>query len=189
VVGVDPVISARVRNLKNKKSRLFKVWKRTLTEVSSHRLKKVSNELSREIKKLRQAKINKGISGTPKDFWNTVNETLGKGTSDLVKLRLGDVITNNPRTIANCLSDHFYEKVDNLAKSSNCEHVILPDVNDCMVLEEDYFSRQEVIKALHSLKNNRAMGFDEIPSCVLKDLREVIIDPLCWLFNCNDHDG
>jgi len=57
VISKNPVVSAKIRNLKNKKSRLYKKWSRTKNQEDYDRLREVSNLMNREIKNERKLKL------------------------------------------------------------------------------------------------------------------------------------
>ncbi len=42
---------------------------------------------------------------------------------------------------------------------------------------------------MRQLKRNKATGFDELPSGMLKDVREYIADPLCYILNLSIATG
>ena len=49
--------------------------------------------------------------------------------------------------------------------------------------EMKYICRGFVLKGLRQLKRNKATGVDELPPGMLKDIREYIADPLCYILN------
>ena len=46
-----------------------------------------------------------------------------------------------------------------------------------------HICRGFVLKELKQLKGNKATGVDELPQGMLKDIREYIADPLCYILN------
>jgi hypothetical protein len=44
-------------------------------------------------------------------------------------------------------------------------------------------SRGFVLNELKPLKRNKATGADELPPGMLKDIREYVADPLCYILN------
>ncbi len=51
------------------------------------------------------------------------------------------------------------------------------------VFKMKYICRGFVLKELKQLKRNKAAGVDELPPGMLKDIREYIADPLCYILN------
>jgi len=183
--GKNPVINATIRNLKNKKSRLYKKWTTSKSLEDYENLRTVSQKLNRAINAERSKGIANNIMGDSKKYWDTINELLGN------KVRNNTVFEDQDSkpfaddfAAANAFSDFFDNKVMNLVSSSETEHYILPKIGGVSPLDNDvYFTETEVKKAIDDLKRSKAQGHDEIPGCVVKDLKHVIALPLCWLFN------
>ena len=54
--------------------------------------------------------------------------------------------------------------------------------NKLIVANRNFMLKEDVKECLNSLPNKKCEGFDRIPVCVLKDSRNLLLDPLCQLF-------
>lgn len=190
IAGGNYVISPKILNLKNKKSRLFKKWKRTKSQDDHARLKNVSKELNKEILKQRSRSITKDLNGDAKRYWGAINKLCGKGKEGegIDEIVVENRAIKSEFEIANAFVKFFCCKVENLCQDSEIDQFVLPDLVGNMGTGEMwneglFISRQEVEKAIDSLKTKKAQGVDEIPGNCAKDLKNVIALPLTWLFN------
>jgi len=107
---------------------------------------------------------------------------MGKNIIEDIKLVDNGTEQTDHFEIANSFAQFFKNKVDELNRNSKCEDYEVPDLNG-WVSEDMLFNEIETGEALLKLKPSKAMGLDEIPGLVVKDLKNVILKPLCWLFN------
>lgn len=183
LLGKNPVISPIIRNLRNKKSRLLKKWKRTGDHADYQHLRVVSNQLNFEIKNERKKSLCNALSGTSKDYWKVINSVIGKSVNEGFKIVDRGVEIDNDVEVANLFAEFFKSKVEKLESESSCEQYDLPDLTPKAGNLVTYFNEKDVEQSISLLKSSKAMGFDEVPGIVLKHLKESIIGPLCWLFN------
>jgi len=82
-------------------------------------------------------------------------------------------------------SQTFFEnKVTSLVIDAEVDNYILPKIVGVSPTDNAvYFSETDIKHAIDDLKRSRAQGHDEIPGCVVKDLKDIVAMPLCWLFN------
>lgn len=185
------VINAKIQNLKNKKSRAYKKWSRSNQVEDWEALKSISRDLNKAIKIERKKGFVNKLGSDPKTYWNAINEIMGKTGRDKISLQVGDNKVTDSQTIANIFSDHFASKLENLNSMSNPDNFIIPNLDggDPVVGIGDphpanlFFSREDITAGIKHLKRSKAQGHDEIPGMVIKDLADVLVDPLCWLFN------
>jgi len=188
--GGNHVINPKIVNLKNVKSKIYKKWKRTASRDDYDRLKQVSKKLNKEILKQRTRVITKDLNGNAKKYWEAINKLCGKGLDGGV---IEEIVVNNRLirdefTIANSFIDFFCQKVENLSHDGEIDNFVVPDLmgnvgTGEMWNEGLFFSRNDVMKAIDSLKSKKAQGVDEIPGNCVKDLKHVIALPLTWLYN------
>jgi len=183
LLGKNPVISPEIRNLRNKKSRLMKKWKRTGELIDYQHLQSVSDQLNYEIKNERKKSLCKSLSGTSKDYWKVINSVIGKSVNEGFKIMDEGREIENDFDVANLFAEFFKGKVEKLENESLCEQYILPDINPQPGQSITYFNEKDVEASIDLLKSSKAMGFDEIPGNTLKHLKTFITKPLCWLFN------
>jgi len=180
--NVDSVTNPSIQNLKNRKSRQFKKYKRTLADEDFMLLKSISKILNVEIRKERKRKFNFHSNQSVKAFWKSVNHLIGKKVDSNISLKMGNEMISDSQKISEYFSEFFTEKVATLVDKSLPNNIVLGDLphneSDC-----DFFTESEIRSALQQIKSTKAQGHDEIPSNVLKDLSQSVIRPLTRLFN------
>jgi len=178
--GDKSVINPKIQNLKNRKSRLYKKFTRTRDEDDFRNLTTISRKLNREIKYQRKLELSKKLKGNTKEYWDVINRVLGKGFSDRIEIDHNGTKTQDGTVLSNLFANFFLNKVMTLSENES-DHIVLPDLSS-LVNNEDgpnlYFSRLDVCEAIKKLKRSKAHGHDEIPGIVIKDLHDVLIDPL-----------
>jgi len=182
ITGNNPVISPEIRNLRNRKSRLFKKWKKSGDIEDFNKLRQASNELNYEVKMERKKILHNAINGTSKEYWGAINKVLGKSIVEDMKIMDNGREVRDSMEVANLFSEFFRGKVEELDSRSECVDFEVPDLQGIMN-ESEYFKENDVENAIECLKNSKAMGLDEVPGMIIKHLKKVIIRPLCWLFN------
>ncbi len=178
--GTNAVINPRIQNLKNRKIRAFKKVAKNRSVDNLAELREVSKLLNSEIRKERRRVVGVTLNKSSKEFWATTNKLMGRNIrSNLELLDNGRLITE-PNSLAESFSNFFSEKIERLSAQSNYtpEHVA-GRVSDEFLT----YTREEIGLAIDGLKRSRAQGFDEIPGLVLKDLKDLLLEPLSWLFN------
>jgi hypothetical protein len=184
--GSNAVISGKIQNLKNRKSRAYKKFKESGSHDDFIYLKLVSRELNYEIRRERKRKSNLN-TGDPKRFWNSVNSLMGKKVSQhLSILSNDDSRIQDPEKLADMFISFFVGKIEalELLCPVPSKEVLFSNVSHDIV-----FTKEEVSKAIREIKHSKAQGLDEIPSCVLRDLSDVISLHLTWLFNTIMYTG
>lgn len=103
--------------------------------------------------------------------WDTVNEITGrKGT------KKGQIRAESPEERVQLWKEHFKNL---LGQPPVIDDHPVEKVFDTLPVETNDFTEDELVKAIHSLKNNKAAGLDGIPaevwktSCLNKELLEV----------------
>ena len=180
VHGTNAVINPRIQNLKNRKIRAYKKVSKNRNLENLAELNEISKQLNSEIRKERRRVACVCLSKSSKEFWSTTNKLMGKSVrAKLELIENGNLITE-PDVLAESFSNFFSNKIENLSNQSNYnpEQVSFQESDEFLL-----YSREEIGRAIDGLKRSRAQGFDEIPGVVLKDLRDLLLDPLCWLFN------
>ena len=67
--------------------------------------------------------------------------------------------------------------------SSKLDDKVYNGKNKLMVLDRNFMQKSDVKECINSLPNKKCEGFDRIPVCVLKDTRDLLLNPLSDLFN------
>jgi len=108
---------------------------------------------------------------------------MGKKASTLFKLKVNDIKIIDKSKIAKEFSLFFDSKITSLTVSSHPVNLPNADPSANLHAQSDYFSLDEIVKAIGSLKMKKSQGVDEVPTCVIKDLKSVVAQPYTWLFN------
>jgi len=188
--GSNPVINPIIQNLKNKKSRIYKKWSKFRNPEDFEKLRQLSSKLNKEIRLERNRKFRKKLSLTSKEYWLAINKVVKGNSSQMAPTFMkpdGQVISGN-ESIANAFGNFFKEKVDNLVEESAVDNFILPCLDEQrgegeLFNNNLFFSISEVTEAISSMKAKKSCGLDEVPNKVIKDLSDVLVCPLTWLFN------
>lgn len=120
-------------------------------------------------------------TGNSKKFWSTINDLMGRKVSQ--ELRIADengVLHNNPEDLTNLFITFFVGKIETLDLLSP---VCKKDVTFGDVPHDLFFAETEIKDALKAIRPSKAQGIDEIPSCVIFDLSNIIALHFTWLFN------
>jgi len=120
-------------------------------------------------------------SNNSKQVCNAVNDSIGRRIAQ--KLIIKDDLNNehdDPSILADMFISFFVGKIESLDLLCPVQR---EDVAFDGVTHEIIFSEHEVKGALSGIKYSKAQGLDEIPSCVLRDLDDIITLHLTWLFN------
>jgi len=182
--GSNSVINPKINQLKNKKSRLYKKWSLNKTSENFIALKNVSRDLNMNIKLERKKQLAGKLNGDSKTYWQAINTLMGKNQDAKLKLEINGSQTSDAFIVANAFSDYFFDKIAILNERSMPENFIIPNLfPDYGVNQENFFTPDEVCKAIDKLKYSKSHGHDSIPGCLVKDLRNLLSVPLCWLFN------
>jgi hypothetical protein len=125
-------------------------------------------------------KLKKGDSAT---LWEAVNIAKGNpsnGIPEVIITQTGQKFSGKDRPQA--FADHFQEKV-----KKTVNETLIPDnpdygVKRLTVRSEFFFSYNQVLQTMNSLKSKKCYGYDNVPLIVLKDGAEVLALPFSKLF-------
>lgn len=125
------------------------------------------------------------ISRNRFNSWNVINTILGKNKStSSITITVNNMIINDKRAIA----EMFNNKFSSTAKSntSALATVFNSSYDGPKVDESMYFhvvTGDEISFAIDKLDSNKATGSDGIPCRVIKELKNLLVDPLTLLIN------
>jgi hypothetical protein len=181
VIRVKPsqIVSHKVEKLKKKRDRKYRAYKKT---KDPEYLKSV-NDLNKDIRialKKESSRIfqNKAKSKDPKTFWQAVNQSMGKGHSQIIEIvdEKGAQIKDS-EDLANSFANFFKGKVEKLS-TSNVNYIRLPlPTNPVM------FSLQELEQVFKNVTGKKCHGPDGIPQNLLKDVNESIPEAMLNIVN------
>ena len=132
------------------------------------------------------------IHNNPGKIWSTINSLLytkSDNPSTLSKLRINDIVVNNPVELADCFNHHFSEVGTKLANN-------LPPSSVCAV--NDYLTKRvfstiflepvtsdEITNIINDLKTNKDGGYDMISCYFIKLSSSILIPILVSLINAS----
>ena len=157
-------------------------------------LKQYANKLKR-VKQMSKAihyknKFDEIIKHNPKEIWKTVNSVLhpkrNNDSTAHISLNLNDVLTDNPKTVANNLNTYFLEigqKLSDLIKSNNKEDFrkyLKNKTSNSICLTRP--SAIEIFNTIMSLNSAKTSGHDNISTYFLRISASVLVPILGFYF-------
>lgn len=145
------------------------------------------NKLNNLIKKVRRDyyinKLNENKNNVKKT-WNIINEGLNKNKKhNKINIIHQGAIINDIKLTANIFNNFFVNVGKELADEIDTQP-LLPNIHKqykSMFLKP--ITESEVKNYIHKLKNNSAPGEDRIKSVTLKEVCDLITQPLVYIFN------
>ena len=183
---MNPVSLAKIR-------KKHAAWKRFLETKSGEdylkftRARNQSRNETRKAQRDYESKLAKEVKKNNKPFWKYVH------SKTKVKSKIPDI--NVPGTGRKTTSDeekaevfnNYFKEVFTEEDENN-----IPNIQQRVVeeeLREIKISEEEVLKKLKAINPNKSAGPDEIPARVLKELSEVLAEPLSILYQMSIKTG
>jgi len=185
-------INKELKQLINKKHRLWCRFQETRSEITLNEYKRIRNLVKKECSKLKQ-KIQNDVAcsskSNPKKFWKFVRSKLSfqSGVADL-KVASGEnhhYVTDDSEK-AEILSDYF-STVYTLSTASNFEPLALVYPNEVMM--PLVINTTDLLLKLSSLDVNKSAGPDGIHPRIICESRFVMADCFTKLFNLSIESG
>ena len=127
-----------------------------------------------------------------KDKWNFINDARNsqRTKTHISSLRnsFGDLITD-PKRIANLLYYRFSKRGDYAGKRTPYKKLNNKTPERKSLFRFQPSSIFDIKKHIHNLNFNRTIGPSKIPPWALKDVLNVIAEPLCYLVNTSIPEG
>ena len=162
-------------------------WKRYLETKSGEdylKYTRARNQSRRETRKAQrdyESKLAKDVKNNNKPFWKYVHsKTKVKSKIPDLNVPGTDRKTNSDEEKAEVLNDYFKEVFTEEDEEN------IPEVQPKVVeteLSEIAINQEEVLKKLKDINPNKSAGPDAIPARVLKELSEVLAEPLAILYH------
>ena len=146
-------------------------------------IKLLTNEIRAYFTKIRIGNVKRAATGPNGNIWNGV-----KRAKNLVKDEIPSNLTLGGRAVAvnevaNSFAKHFSDKVKSFVRTSNVDANVYNGRNKLIVVNRNFMKKLDVKECLNSLPNKKCEGFDRIPVCILKDSKDLLLDPLTHLFS------
>jgi exonuclease III len=123
----------------------------------------------------------------PNDAWKAAKQLTKPKSSQVLQLRVNDVIVEEELMVANTLNDFFVEKVqrlrDDIIEPPFSQPIKKSPKLEARQLELRTVTEEEVQKAIKNLKSKPSSGLDQVNSMVLKDGGDVLAMVLTHIVN------
>jgi hypothetical protein len=166
-----------IKKLLAKKSRLWKLYKKSKDLSVKKRFKKISRLCHIKCNLFRQRSIhNLSESKNIKSFYKFVNSSLGRKNNENISIKK----ENSSEVLSiktTCEKFALYFK-STFTEDNGCEPTFLPDVTINSYLDDISFEMSDVIVAINGLSNSMSQGPDLISSKFLKQIVFSISLPL-----------
>ena len=165
-----------------KKRAAWKKWKEKKTESNLNEYKKGEKEVKKKIRN-KKKKLEKEIiecrKTNPKKFYRYINKARAT-RSKIGPLRNDEnEIVIDPKEQATLLNKYFASV---FTKSTKSLPATPPKVKEECELEKFVITEEKVKRVIEQLREESAMGPDEIPALVIKGLVNELTEPLTCLF-------
>ena len=191
-----PWLTSELKNMMFERDRLKKIANRSNTQNSWNDYRHIKNKINFEIKSAKIKYYNRYFRENKNNIrqsWKGINDILGtnQNTTSIKNIVYNDKTHCSPEQISNALNSHFSEVGPRLASqlptSEKQFSEYIDTTHHCFTIKET--TRDEVIKLLNALPQNKACGLDGIPSRLLKEAKEIIALSLTYIFNLSIKTG
>ncbi len=170
-----------------RRDRILRKPRKTNKEGDWNSYKKLRNSSNNTMKYAKREYqkdfLNENLSN-PRRFWNTIIKDIFPTKTKAMKS--GVCSDRNQPSIFS----EYYANVVQYLKQKSFPMIDFVWREPCVmtsrterVFEMKYICRGFVLKEPKQLKRNKATGVDQLPSGILRDIREYIADPLCYILN------
>lgn len=181
-----------------KRKKIYKLLRKNPNNLKiKHYYNNFRTQLNIDIKTAKEFYYNtkfENCAGDVKSQWKIVNDLIGehRNKCEINCIKSDNGLLTNDVEIANEFNQYFLGVAHKLRSGINSPHIQHnPDYNTFfsqrLNFKSSFFLRptttEEVSAVIHSLKNNKAPGFDNINSSVVKKIAPNIINVLTYLYN------
>lgn len=179
------IISPSIQEIKNKRAKLLKKWKKTGLNIYRKSFMKHGKRLKATIKKERKRMIKEATQKKDcnKSLWKIIKKLTKGKNSSIPTLKDCD---NNDKAKAEVLASHFEDVVKEkiaVVKDLEDDSQVTPIFDEQVKNLTFNFTEAVIDKAMQNMKSSMSNGHDELPSKLLKDGRTELTTHLTFLFN------
>jgi hypothetical protein len=180
------IISPSIQEIKNKRAKLLKKWKKTGLNIYRKSFMKHGKRLKATIKKERKRMIKEATQKKDcnKSLWKIIKK-LTKGKNSSIPT-LKDCDNNDKAKAASHFEDVVKEKIA-VVKDLEDDSQVTPIFDEQVKNLTFNFTEAVIDKAMQNMKSSMSNGHDELPSKLLKDGRAELTTHLTFLFNRVTH--
>ena len=168
----------------NKKRRLLQQLKTNNNAAKRGQLRDLNKQIVMEIKQSKRSSLRRSlIPGNSKSLWNAVN--LAK---DINPNQIPTAMNHNGRNIfptelSETYACFFDEKVKTIVESCKVDNDVYNGKRKVITNDDNFMTRDNIIKAIKSIKIKNCEGYDRIPQRILYEGIDYLIEPMHKLFN------
>ena len=184
-----PWVTQRIKKILNKRKRAYKKARETSQEKDWESYRILQKNLRKEIKLAHDAYLenifdNADNNSRNKRLWSYV-KSLKREKVGIAALQEKDMIFTEGEDKAKALSNQF-RKVFTVEDLTNIPHV---EGEKLPKMEEIKIDLNGIIKLLHELNINKAVGPDKLPTIILKEYADIIAPVLYEIFQQSIETG
>ena len=182
---ITPGIPAAIRRKRRLEKKACQNPEQILTDYCRHR--NLLTKVTRTAREQYYHNLLESSFGNSNKVWSNINTILGKNRkSSSTSIKLNDIIINEPDVITSSFNSYFNRIPTTL--SNNINNYILTFENDVVdqILEAENFqpsSIPEITKIISILKQSNSVGWDNIPTTILKSNINFLASILSNLMN------
>ena len=192
-----PWISKSLLRSINRKNNLYYIDKINRTEESHRTYTLYKNTLTKTLRAEKSKYFQNQISLFKYDLkntWKTINSAINKYNDKhkITKIKHNDTIIEDPKLIASTFNSYFSKIGKNLAKTIPAtekqfmDYLQTPNPNSFFFLP---VIKEELKDTVLKLKDKKSTGYDGIDNKLIKNVIDVIVDPLVHIFNLSLTNG
>ena len=130
-------------------------------------------------------------------LWQIINNVINKVNDKgcvIERLKINNMLVNEPKKISNHLGEYFSTVGENYANKiaspkRNIDYYLGKINNNIKTIFMEPTSQCEVLKIINSLPSKKSSGYDGISNVVLKEIAPTILNPLTTMFNMSLTQG
>ena len=188
----DPLNSWMTKELLEKRNNLIKLTKKSAngTIVDKLRYKLEKQSYKHAINRAKNSKIESDLNNSKNDnskIWKVLNDSCGlKGKrNEILGLRINNKIVTNKKDIVKEFSK-FYKteasRLKTLLNYSTEDHKKYLEQKPYTWSFTDV-TREETFKTIKTLKNKKSTGFDNMNNFILKQIGDIVANPIAEIMN------
>jgi len=174
----NEVVTVKIIKLRNWKNRLQKKYSKEKNALNWVNLVRASRILRKEVKRVRNKKIQNNLHKGTKEFWQEVNKMRGLKSNKINSMIVEDVECSNESQIADRFIEFFTGKVDVLIGDYSPDKIPFDNIDNI-----EPFCEKDIEQAFTKLSNKKSAGMDSISGFFLKIFVKELSPYLVHLFN------
>ena len=130
-------------------------------------------------------------------LWHIINNVISRINDKscvIERLKINNMLVNDPKKISNHLGEYFSTVGENyankiLSPKRNIDYYLSKINSNNKTIFMEPTSQCEVLKIINSLPSKKSSGYDGILNVVLKEIAPIVLNPLTIMFNMSLTQG